>query len=76
MSCLGLKLKKPKSTTLLVHQLLEHGQIVEKLEAKNNHQDVINTGSKKEKNRLMMITQEDIQLYMPESHLLIMILYQ
>ena len=69
MPCLGLKLKKPKSSTLLVHQPLEHGQIMEKLEVNNNHQDVINTGLKKERKQLTMINQEDIQLYMPESHL-------
>lgn len=69
MSCLGLKLKKPKSTTLLVLQPLEHGRIMENLEVNNNHPDVINTGLKKERKRLTMIKQEDIQLYMPESHL-------
>jgi transposase len=69
MSCLGLKLKKPKSSTLLVLQPLGHGQIMEELEVKNNHQDDINTGLKKERKKLMMTMQDDIQLYMPESHL-------
>jgi len=66
MSCLGLKLKKPKSTTLSVLQPLGYGQILERLEVNNNHQDTINIGLKIESQ--MMIQQEDNQLYMLESH--------
>ena len=66
MSCLGLKLKKPKSTTLSVLQPLGYGQILERLEVNNNHQDTINIGLKIESQ--MMIQQEDKQLYMLESH--------
>ena len=69
MSCLGLKLKKQKNTILLHHQLSEHGQIMEKLEVNNNYQDVINTGLIQKRKKLIMKTQVNTQLSMPEYHL-------
>lgn len=69
MSCLGSKLKKPKNTIPLPHQLSEHGQIMEKLEVNNNPQDVINTGLMQKRKKLIIKTQANTQLSMPESHL-------
>jgi len=69
MSCLGSKLKKPKNTIQLPHQLSEHGQIMEKLEVNNNPQDVINTGLMQKRKKLIIKTQANTQLSMPESHL-------
>ena len=69
MSCLGSKLKKPKNTIPLPHQLSEHGQIMEKLEVNNNPQDVINTGLMQKRKKLIIKTQTNTQLSMPESHL-------
>ena len=69
MSCLGSKLKKPKNTIPLPHQLSEHGQIMEKLEVNNNPQDVINTGLMRKRKKLIIKTQENTQLSMLESHL-------
>jgi len=69
MSCLGSKLKKPKNTILLPHQLSEHGQIMEKLEVNNNPQDVINTGLMPKRKNLIIKTQVNTQLSMPEYHL-------
>jgi len=69
MSCLGSKLKKQKNTILLQHQLSEHGQIMEKLEVNNNPQDVINTGLIQKRKKLIIKTQINTQLSMPESHL-------
>ena len=69
MSCLGSKLKKPKNTIPLPHQLSEHGQIMEKLEVNNNPQEVINTGLMQKRKKLIIKTQANTQLSMPESHL-------
>ena len=69
MSCLGSKLKKPKNTIPLPHQLSEHGQIMEKLEVNNNPQDVINTGLMQKRKKLIIKTQVNTQLSMQESHL-------
>ena len=69
MSCLGSKLKKPKNTIPLPHQLSEHGQIMEKLEVNNNPQDVINTGLMQKRKKLIIKTQANTQLSMQESHL-------
>ena len=69
MSCLGSKLKKPKNTIPLPHQLSEHGQIMEKLEVNNNPQDVINTGLMQKRKKLIIKTQANTQLSIPESHL-------
>ena len=69
MSCLGSKLKKPKNTIPLPHQLSEHGQIMEKLEVNNNPQEVINTGLMQKRKKLIIKTQTNTQLSMPESHL-------
>ena len=69
MSCLGSKLKKPKNTIPLPHQLSEHGQIMEKLEVNNNPQEVINTGLMQKRKKLIIKTQTNTQLSIPESHL-------
>ena len=69
MSCLGSKLKKPKNTIPLPHQLSEHGQIMEKLEVNNNPQEVINTGLMQKRKKLIIKTQANTQLSIPESHL-------
>jgi transposase len=69
MSCLGLKLKKPKNIIPLPHQLLEHGPIMEKLEVNNNPQDVINTGLILKRKKLIIKTQVNTQLSMLEYHL-------